>query len=364
MSERLNYINSIRGIAILGVIMVHTSQFGNFAVPKIVASVISNGARGVQLFYLASAFTLFLSFKNRFSKEKFPIRNFFLRRFFRIAPMYYLGICYFIFQDGLGPRNWLGDQNHITYFNIISNFTFLHGFYPYWINSLVPGGWSIGVEMMFYACLPLLFLNVKSINQAFNLFIISIFIKAVLHLFFRKFQLISDDNLWNQYLFLYFPSQFPVFCLGIFLYFSVIEKESLKNISGKSIFILSILLIINFSIGTEFLFQNHIIFGILFTIFTVALSKFQFILFVNRFMNYIGEISFSMYLVHFAVLYWCAKLNFIDYVNDGIINYMIRFSIITSFTILISSILYRTIEIPFQDLGKRLILRQEKSTKI
>lgn len=95
--KKLDYIDALRGLAILGVIMVHTNQYGRSIGPNIFAKITAMGERGVQLFYLASAFTLFLSFKNRSRKEIFPIRNFFIRRFFRIAPMYYMGIFYYIF---------------------------------------------------------------------------------------------------------------------------------------------------------------------------------------------------------------------------------------------------------------------------
>lgn len=360
--KKLDYIDALRGLAILGVIMVHTSQYGNFNVPHIISNIIAQGARGVQLFYLASAFTLFLSFKNRLTREKFPIRNFFLRRFFRIAPMYYLGICYYLFQDGLGPRYWLGNETHITVINIISNFTFLHGFNPYWITSLVPGGWSIGVEMTFYAVLPFLFSRVKNLNQAFIFFIFSIFVKLILQLFFMKFHLISDDRLWGEYLFLYFPSQLPVFCLGILLYFIIIENESIRNISGKSILVFSGLILAQLGTGIQFIFPNHILFSIGFLLLAFAISTFRFILIVNQIVNYIGKISFSMYLVHFAVLHWLTRLNFIDYLDSGTLNYIVRFSIVSVLTIFVSSILYKTIEVPFQEIGKRIISRLEKST--
>ncbi len=359
--KKLDYINAIRGLAILGVIMVHSSQYGEFSVPKIISNIIGQGARGVQLFYLASAFTLFISFKNRFTSEKFPIRNFFLRRFFRIAPMYYLGICYYIFQNGLGPRYWLGDATNITSLNIISNLTFLHGFNPYWITSLVPGGWSIAVEMTFYAFLPYMFSRLKNLNQAFNFFIICLLLKLGLHLFFMKYNLISDHRLWSEYLFLYFPSQLPVFCLGIILYFVVIENESIRNISGDSILVFSALLLLQFGSGIQFLLSNHILFGVVFFILSFSLSKFQFKLLVNPIVNYIGKISFSMYLVHFAVLHWLTILNFINYSENGILNYVMRFSFVTVLTIIVSSIFYKLIEVPFQDLGKKIISKLEKN---
>ena len=61
-----------------------------------------------------------------------------------------------------------------------------------------------------------------------------------------------------------------------------------------------------------------------------------------------------MYLVHFAVLYWLKQLNFIDYLDKGTLSYIARFSIVSVLTILLSSILYKTIEVPFQEIGKRI----------
>lgn len=359
--RKLDYIDALRGIAILGVLMIHTNQFGNSNLPGVMANIIGQGAKGVQLFYIASAFTLFLSFKNRFTKEKFPIRNFFLRRFFRIAPMYYLGIIYYIFQDGLGARYWLGNETHITVLNILSNFTFLHAFNPYWINSLVPGGWSIGVEMMFYAVFPYLFLKIKNLKYAFNFFVISIILRMMLQLFFLKFNLISDNRLWGEYLLFYFPSQLPIFSLGILLYYIIIEKESAKSISLKSVIVFIFLLILQITSRINFI-SNHILFGIIFLFLAITLSTFKFKLLVNPIVNYIGKISFSMYLVHFAVLNFLTHYNIINYSNNGIINYSVRFFIVTILTVTISSILYKFIEIPFQEIGKLIIFKLEKES--
>ena len=50
--------------------MIHT-QYGHTNVPFYLRLTIEQGGSGVQLFYLASAFTLFLSFQNRV-KKNFP----------------------------------------------------------------------------------------------------------------------------------------------------------------------------------------------------------------------------------------------------------------------------------------------------
>ena len=358
--KKLDYVDALRGLAILGVIVVHTSHYGTSNLPNALAKIVSEGARGVQLFYVASAFTLFLSFKSRSRQEHSPVRNFFLRRFFRIAPMYYLGICYYLMQDGLGPRYWLGDATHITPLNILSNFTFLHGLNPYWITSLVPGGWSIAVEMMFYALAPVLFTFITNINRAFAIFLISLFLKAGLHLLLVKYQLISSEFLWSQYLYFYFPAQLPVFALGILLYFIVTESEEKNQLAGKLLLLFSVILLFQIATKINLLLPNHLLFGIAFLILGVALSRYRFPLLVNPLITFIGKISFSMYLIHFAILHWLAYYNFVDFFAHGVLNYAARLLLVIGLTAIVSSITYKLIEAPFQNIGKNIIKRLEK----
>ena len=143
--KKLEFIDALRGLAILGVIMVHTGHSIGSSGSNLVDDIVGSGARGVQLFFIASAFTLFRSYKNRSVIEHHTIANFFIRRFFRIAPMYYIGIFYYLFQRKLEQN--FGVPVNSTNLCVASNFLFLHGVSPNWINSLVPGGWSITVEV-------------------------------------------------------------------------------------------------------------------------------------------------------------------------------------------------------------------------
>lgn len=359
--KKLEYVDSLRGIAVLAVILFHSNQIGrHLLAPEILNKISSSGIYGVQLFFLTSAFTLYISFNTRYKNEINPVRNFFIRRFFRIAPMYYLAIFYYLLQDGFGPRYWLGDKTEITISNIISNFTFTHGFNPYWVNSLVPGGWSIAIEMIFYALLPILFLRIKNINQAFNFFILSLVIKLVVTYFFIKYPLIGNEQFWNGYLFFYFPRQLPIFSLGILLYFVVIVKQELSKISANSVLALCVLAYLQLVTNSNLIFERHVIFGLVFFLFAVSISRYNSFLFVNRVITFIGKISFSMYLVHFAVLHW---LNYfkLDVVSEiGTVNYFLKFFIVVIISILISTFLYKIVEVPFQSFGKKIILKLEK----
>lgn len=90
--------------AVLAVLVVHCALFGtNTPDHPLFAALVQQGARGVQLFYVLSALTLFLSMGSRAAQERRPTLNFFLRRFFRIAPLFYCAMLYYLSVAG-----WLG----------------------------------------------------------------------------------------------------------------------------------------------------------------------------------------------------------------------------------------------------------------
>lgn len=353
--KKLDYVDTLRCLAILGVIMVHTDNFVQSNLSHGISQIISLGAKGVQLFFIASAFTLYLSFEKRLTKENYPVKNFFTRRIFRIAPMYYLAIVYYLIQYAIVNREASAKVFDITTSTIIANFTFTHGFNPYWINNLVPGGWSIAVEMTFYAVMPFIFSRIKNINQAFNLFIGSLVFSFLLNLLFTHYPLISSQSVWADFLYFYFPNQFPVFCLGMIMYFIIIKGQGIKEISRLSFLVFGICVLVPFLFFRQTILTVNFFVGVGFLFFAIFLSKRRIPLLVNPVTQYIGIRSFSMYLVHFAVIFWLTQLNFVNYVQNPILNYVIRFLLVTGFSVILSTVFYALIEVPFQNLGKKLI---------
>ena len=93
--ERLASLDFLRGISILGVIAVHTGAA--FPTPwAALNSALATGRFGVQIFFLVSAYTMCLMWQKRVG-EKAPIRKFYIRRFLRIAPLFWLAVfVYFV----------------------------------------------------------------------------------------------------------------------------------------------------------------------------------------------------------------------------------------------------------------------------
>jgi len=148
----LPWIDALRGLAILMVLANHVA----LVVPGLSAPVemlARFGQMGVQLFFVASAYTLCLSWQQRRADEAQPVLRFLLRRLFRIAPLYGFGIALFAALHLLQTGGTPADPYNAG--NVLANAFFVHGFVPAAQNSIVPGGWSIGVEMAFYAAFPL-----------------------------------------------------------------------------------------------------------------------------------------------------------------------------------------------------------------
>lgn len=354
--QKLDFVDSLRGIAILLVISIHCTQHGNFNVGWNLFKFASQGITGVQLFFVASAFTLFLSYSHRGSKERSPVKNFYIRRFFRIAPLFYLGIIYYSFQDGL---------EGITSLNILSHFTFTNSFSPYWINNVVPGSWSIGVEVIFYAILPFLFSRIKTLNQSINFIIIALLFRLASNYILKSHHPIISAFDWKQFLYYYFPNQLPVFALGIIMYFLIFPKEENSYlIPGKTLLLLSVILILPIFSYLSLTDSDHITVSFAYVILGVGLSKFPIKFIVNPILRKIGMLSFSIYLIHFAVLYWMDRFHMVDYPFNYSINYFIRIIIVTIISSCIAMITYNLIEVPFQKLGKKFIVKIDRRLTI
>src|SRR5580692_1670930 len=96
--ERLAYIDGLRAIAAMMVFLVHSKPPAVFSLGAIGESAVYHGLYGVTVFYVVSAYTLCLSLEPAFEGHRVSWSAYFLRRFFRIAPLYYAVVLYVVWN--------------------------------------------------------------------------------------------------------------------------------------------------------------------------------------------------------------------------------------------------------------------------
>jgi peptidoglycan/LPS O-acetylase OafA/YrhL len=365
----LAHIDALRGFAVLMVATAHLS----LAMPELPNPVRRFGILGfygVQLFFMMSAFTLMMSWRSeekRYGSASTP--GFFIRRFFRIAPAYYLAAAfYFLFSpppDGFS----LGQ--------LLANLGFVNGWHPTLMTTVkgawqvVPGGWSIGVEFSFYCLFPLIAAAVTSLWRAVAGFLLAVTIGLTVNLLlvgslFAQFGRTAGE----QFLYNWLPNQLFVFFVGLILFYLIGDRSarSIKVVQTlrprrHAIASISVLLFCAASfinrgrfLGAFPLLQEDLYIALPLALFVCALASGPTFL-VNRVTELIGTVSFSAYLVHFAVIAVLAKVMARAFAATGISSvawflacWVIMVFILTS----LSLCSYFAIELPMNNFARRL----------
>lgn len=298
-ARKLDFIDRMRGLAILMVIAVHYVQM--FATPAI-RKIGFSGEVGVQLFFVASAFTLCRSADQR-RDERHPVRNFYIRRYFRIAPLYYLAIAGYA-----ALYLWAGKGGNYTPGNILANVLFVHGVVPSAQNTVVPGGWSIGAEMLFYVMFPWLYRTVEAawLRWGNRALVLALALALAIALAWQAgYRLHTGRWVGNaDFAYCLILNQLPVFMLGIAYYLAVwrggaFAPHALRDWAGFVVLFGICAAIIALRIGPMF--------GPLSTIAALASLFLANVLRAQDkaggWLVAVGKVSYSLYVLHFAVVW-------------------------------------------------------------
>ncbi|HEY4292283.1 acyltransferase [Luteibacter sp.] len=371
---QLDFVDALRGIAIIGVLISHAQRnveiyqaMGREALMSPwLSRYAAQGARGVQLFFVVSALTLFLSARKR-SAEATPWLNFYLRRFFRIAPMFYLAFAVYCLAPAVLKGHDVPPPG-----TVLGTLSFTNGWNPTWLlgaNDVVPGGWSIGVEMSFYIVFPLVFLALHNFPRTLAALVLLLVVDVVTWTPLLGHPPIADAQLWQRFVFIWLPNQLPIFLFGIGAYFVLFEQAGrltsfFRNgdrLHNGCWFMLAVAILM---IAPQWIDDPRAVFlyGAAFAILALSLYRQSYRWLVNAPLRHIGKISFSGYLTHFAMLQVArkvlGKLHADTHLSPDI-YFLATVLLALGGTVLVSTVTYRFVEVPGQALGKRIILALE-----
>jgi peptidoglycan/LPS O-acetylase OafA/YrhL len=364
-TEHLAFIDALRGWAFLSVLLVHVQTI--VTLPRRVGQLAGPANYGVQFFFVISALTLFMSYEARSSLDRRPLAAFFIRRLFRIAPLFWLAIPTYLAFLGTGPRESAPNGVHAG--QILATFFFVHGWYPTSINSVVPGGWSIAVEMTFYLIVPLCFTVLKTLRASVVASLLTFGCSIAISVSAKRLLTGSfPENLLGRFTYYWFPRQIAVFFLGFVLFFLIRRFRGSSDVQMRSrrrlfqvIPEISLLIIFAMSLVSDRLPVAYFWFSAAFALLAFGLSFRPVWLLVNPLTRYVGKVSFSAYITHFMIIESVGRWTLTALGTPagggahGIVTFAIVYVVCGIATVLASSLTYTMIEVPGQDMGKSLI---------
>ena len=223
---KLYSVDLLKSLAILLILFVHTGQMFK---ESIIYETAKFGQLGCQCFFVISGFTLCLSWDRR----QVTTREFFLRRYKTIAPGYYLTMLLFacitiVVQQLNVPHYW---EANLELGGWVSNLFLIHGLFPDYMNTVVPGGWYIGTTILMYLTFPLLkraleWMQGRSLCLTAAIPLILSLISVATWAFIREN--VPNEELGND-TFVYFSiiTQYPCFVLGGVVY--VLKRQAKKE---------------------------------------------------------------------------------------------------------------------------------------
>lgn len=313
---RYDYLYALRGYAVLGVVACHIPAHAPEMHPPVISQVQYWGAHGVSLFFMISAFTLLMSWRER-NDGALP---FYARRLFRIAPMFWIAAVAYPLLRGAGPSYF--SPNGVSLADYISVVTFTHGWHPERLHIVVPGGWSIAIEMTFYLIFPAIAYFVSNRTHAWVALVGSVVLALTARpLVGPLIPSATEPSLHEIFFESWLFAKLPFFAVGLLAYY---YREELFTPAVRR-----------------------------------ALSP--------AWACELGKISYSVFLLHFIFL--VTYFNFpnrtgplLDIISKttgrGYVFALLAFAAVLIPTILLARLTFRLIEQPCIDAGNRLIAKR------
>lgn len=353
-----NRLAGIHGLRFLAAAMVFVFHLRDVAGVVPFFSLDIYLSEGVRLFFVLSAFSLMYS-TNIYISRKDWIRIFVVKRYFRIAPLFYI-MAFVGVMMGISGSHTLPE--------IMMTATFVFNFYPDQVGSLAWGGWTVGVEMVFYALLPMIIGVVTSLRAAIVFLAFAIVVGSA------TLTAPTPSALPWYYVLMSFPTQLQFFAAGILAYFVyqlLLHAPRPQHQRPAVVFpVLATMALCGWLVIAQPLTflpaytereTGYIAALILFGLLTVWQAISPSSIFASRFCAYWGERSYSIYLLHGPILVAGQPLWKLLVLSLGEpAGYLATALIAFTFILSCSWLTYRFIEQPGIKFGMSLYARPDK----
>jgi len=362
-------MGSLRFLLAISVVLVHSGSFFGY--------LIVDGFAAVEIFFIISGFYMTMILNKKYIGEG-SYYLFFTNRLLRLFPIYFtvlLLTLFFYVGGGILFDKWGSLSPYIEYFDLYNIQTLLYliitnivlfgqdvvMFMGIEISSgalfftsnfrdtdpmlyeflLVPQAWSIGVELLFYTIASFI---VRKRPVVIIIFIVlSLMLRAFIYLFLGW-----TDDPWT---YRFFPTELALFLFGTlsFHFYEYLNTHKKLVIFQKPIVSIYLVLLVGYQfisldIPYFFHFKNWFIY--LFSI--VAIPYLFQATKTLKVDNFIGELSYPIYLIHMLIVTELTYLHIGS--NKGILTVII--------SVLVSVVLVKYIDVPIERFRQSRVNKQ------
>lgn len=343
-------IHALRGLAAVAVVLFHFAHLSPIAVPELFDFVAADFAKGVYLFFVLSAFSLIHSTERHVNKVGWA-KDFFTKRFWRIAPLFYAILALMVAWQ-------MANGTSVDTSRVALNLLFGTAFSP--TDGMVPAGWTVSVEMLFYALFPVILLTVRTVRAA-----VLLAVGATVATVAGRILLFREHGEQANFM---LPSNLCFFAYGTLAYRIVQSNSSVVRRFKRVAPIVSLI-----AIGALlFLPSQHplregpalgtVLWGLAFAVICVWQGRLTFRC-GNPVLYYLGERSYSIYLMHPLVL-WLLRPRF-QRLNDAFLPalgeigaWIACATVLLALLLLLCEITFRLVELPGIQIGRWISMRR------
>ncbi|MEN4927956.1 acyltransferase [Erwinia billingiae] len=346
--KKLLGLDGLRGMLALGVAFSHS--YSHFTGWHTGYDIFHNPDYAVDIFFILSGIVLYYTYESRIKGKTVSSLDYIIVRFFRLYPLHIIAVALvplsLFLSSGQFFPSWLGE---ITPFNVIGDITLTNslgiGFIP---KTNIPS-WSISVEM-FAGTLILLLACIHRVVP-WILLVTGIAICLFLHIEVKGTSQATYPLLSEGVLRCWLCMSAGICSLQIVTRFNKQIIANQRFAKGFIATLFAIMMIVLFGMPLTLPYY------VLLTLFiSLAINMLPFIefevldFFESRTMSELGELSFSIYIMHTPVVYL-----FLHFKSDSYTSNIFYATFAVLATIMISKLTFKYIELPMHKYGKRLV---------
>lgn len=337
-------LHGLRCFAALAVVIFHLKGIALVPPPASIMWLTDTFGSSVRLFFLLSAFSLMYSTLPSTGAPDW-IRGYAVKRFFRIAPAFYLMIVLTLLWNHYlrGTKTEIGE--------IILNLSFLFGLVSDRQTSIVLGGWTIGSEVIFYALFPLIIGVVRGLKSALVFLVLAIIVGVA-----TASLSLAEGQPWWLYA-MSFPLQLEYFSAGVVVFFIFQRTDAATFNKHFWTLLTSCLVMYAVVVWCDGLIDRIVqmaLFGLLCLWQAHRPSR----LLSSRFAVFWGERSYGIYLIHSPLLVILRpQFAAITSAFGPTIGYFVSLVVALIATLILAHVIYVLVERPGILLGRQILAR-------